>query len=228
MKHMIKRITAVLLLSALLCPVCPAAVSGASGASVSMSGDRNVKAGEVLTVTITYRGSSLGYVNGHLTYDTDQLEYLSGGSSQGNAGLVQLKAYADDAGGRLSFPVKFRAVGSGSVVLNLETLESQNLDGDQDMGTPSASMSVKVAEGASAATAAPSKEQTSDRKETQESARSENPSEYDGSAADEGEASAKTEDKSSVPVIPLLAGAAVLAAAVVIIIVALVRKKKKH
>lgn len=228
MKHMIKKITAVLLLTALLCPICPADVFGASGASVSISGDRNVKAGEVLTVIVTYKGSSLGYVNGHLTYDTDQLEYLSGGSSQGNAGLVQVKAYADDASGKLAFPVKFRAVGSGSTVLNLETLESQNLDGDQDMGTPSSNMTVKVEKGAGAATTASSEEEASDKEETQESTQSEEPSEYEENAANEEGVSAKAEEKGSVLIILFTAGAVVLVVVIAAIAVVLVRKKKMH
>lgn len=225
MKHRIKKITVFLLLIALLCPVSPAAVFGAGGASVSISGDKAVKEGEVLTVTVTYKGSSLGYVNGHLIYDTDRLEYLSGGSSQGNAGLVQLKAYADDAGGRLSFPVKFRAVGSGSTDLSLETLESQNLDGDQDMGTPSANMTVKVAKGAGTATTVPS-EEASDREETQESTQSAQPSGYGENTADEEGNSAKAEEKGLIPIIPFLAGSAVLVIAIIVIIAILVRKKK--
>lgn len=226
MKHRIKKITVFLLLIVLLCPVSPAAVFGAGGASVSISGDKAVKEGEVLTVTVTYKGSSLGYVNGHLIYDTDRLEYLSGGSSQGNAGLVQLKAYADDAGGRLSFPVKFRAVGSGSTDLSLETLESQNLDGDQDMGTPSANMTVKVAKGAGTATTVPSEEETSDREETQESTQSAQPSGYGENTADEEGNSAKAEEKGLIPIIPFLAGSVVLVIAIIVIIAILVRKKK--
>lgn len=227
MKYMIKKITAALLLTVLLCPICPATVFGASGASVSISGDRTVKEGEVLTITVTYQGSSLGYVNGHLTYDTNRLEYLSGGSSQGNAGLVQLKAYADDAGGKLSFPVKFRAVGSGSTALNLETLESQNLDGDQDMGTPSASRNVKVTKGAGTATTAPP-EESPDKEETQESTQPEKASEADEDTADGESALETSAQKDSIPVVTFVAGAVILVLAIAIIAVVLVRKKKRR
>lgn len=138
-----KKITGLIIAAALLSLIFPAAVFGASS-SVSISGGSSVKMGDTVTVTVTYKGSSLGYVNGQLTYDNSRLEYLSGGSSQGDAGLVELKNYADNADGKLSFKVKFRAVGTGSVALNLETLETQNLDGDQSMGTPSASKTIKV------------------------------------------------------------------------------------
>lgn len=140
MKKRIKLcIAAVFLLSAMI----PATVFGASS-SVSISGSGSADVGKTVTVTVTYKGSSLGYVNGQLSYDNSKLQYLSGGSSQGDAGLVELKAYADDASGKLAFRVKFKAVGSGSTGLDLETLETQNLDGDQDMGQPSASKTVTI------------------------------------------------------------------------------------
>lgn len=139
MKRTIRLITALLLFSL----VFPAAVFGASS-SVSLSAGNSAKEGDTVTVTVTYKGNSLGYVNGQLTYDNNKLQYVSGGSSTGDAGLVELKAYAEDASGKLSFKVKFKAVGAGSVNLNLETLETQNLDGDQSMGTPSASRTVKI------------------------------------------------------------------------------------
>lgn len=140
MKRRIQIITAVLLLLTML---VPASVFGADS-SVSITGGKSAKVGDTVTVTVTYRGDALGYVNGQLTYDNSKMEYLSGGSSQGDAGLVELKEYASDASGKLSFQVKFRAVDSGSVALNLETLETQNLDGDQSMGTPSASRTLRI------------------------------------------------------------------------------------
>lgn len=141
MEKTIKKLTAILLLTLLF----PVLVFGASS-SASLSGSSSVQEGDTVTITVTYKGDSLGYVNGQLTYDTSKLEYISGGTSQGNAGLVELKSYADNADGKMSFKLRFKAVGSGSVSLNLETLETQNLDGDQDMGSPSASKTVNIAE----------------------------------------------------------------------------------
>lgn len=140
MKKYIRVLTAVVLL---VTAMIPAAVFGASS-TVSILGNSSAKVGETVTITVTYKGASLGYVNGQLTYDNSRLEYVSGGSSQGDAGLVELKSYAGDASGKMSFKLSFRAVGSGTVALNLQTLETQNLDGDQDLGTPSAKKTVKV------------------------------------------------------------------------------------
>ena len=88
MKRRIQIITAVLLLLTML---VPASVFGADS-SVSITGGKSAKVGDTVTVTVTYRGDALGYVNGQLTYDNSKREYLSGGSSQGDAGLVELKA----------------------------------------------------------------------------------------------------------------------------------------
>ena len=87
MKRRIQIITAVLLLLTML---VPASVFGADS-SVSITGGKSAKVGDTVTVTVTYRGDALGYVNGQLTYDNSKMEYLSGGSSQGDAGLVELK-----------------------------------------------------------------------------------------------------------------------------------------
>lgn len=138
-----KRVNLCIAAVLILLMTMPTAVFGASS-SVSISGGGSADVGKTITVTVTYKGGSLGYVNGQLTYDNSKLQYVSGGSSQGDAGLVELKAYADDASGKLSFRVKFKAVGSGSTGLNLETLETQNLDGDQDLGRPSASKTVNI------------------------------------------------------------------------------------
>lgn len=141
MKKRIGIMTAALMLVVMLVP----GMAFAASSSVSISGGGSTQVGKTVTVTVTYKGSNLGYVNGQMTYDNNKLEYVSGGSSKGDAGLVQLKEYADGNSGKLSFTIKFKAKGAGSVNLNLETLETQNIDGDQSMGTPSASKTVKVA-----------------------------------------------------------------------------------
>lgn len=156
MKKRIGIMTAALMLAVMLVP----GIAFAASSSVSISGGGSAQVGKTVTVKVTYKGSNLGYVNGQMTYDNSKLEYVSGGSSQGDAGLVQLKTYADDNSGKLSFTVKFKAKSAGSVNLNLETLETQNIDGDQSMGTPSASRTVKV-------TAADTKESESTKATTE-------------------------------------------------------------
>lgn len=210
-------VTAALILTVLF----PAVVSAAS-AAVSMSGNKVANIGDTITVTVTYRGDSLGYVNGHLTYNTDALEYVSGGSSRGNTGLVQLKTYADNAGGKLSFKVKFRAAGAGSAKLNLETLETQNLDGDADMGTPSAGMTVKIAEVAESRTSETESSSTAQSR-TVESSDTE-PSEAAESSEITGESENQMPEKNILSYLVLLiAGLAVI----VLIVLVVIRMKKK-
>lgn len=120
----------------------PNAVYGAE-TSVSISGGGTVSQGQTVTVTVKYTGTSLGYVNGSLTYNNANLQYLSGGSSQGDSGLVQLKTWSDDASGKIIFNLKFKAVKSGTADMSVSTSETQDLDG-QSMGAPSASKSISV------------------------------------------------------------------------------------
>lgn len=215
-------IAAVLVLSMLT----PIAAFGATS-SVSISGTGSAKVGDTVTVTVTYKGNSLGYVNGQLTYDNSKLEYLSGGSSQGDAGLVELKSYADDASGKLSFKVKFKAVGAGSVKLGLETLESQNIDGDQDMGTPSSTRTVKIAKAQTPETEAveeSSTEETSEEEETvQETATS---IQEESSTTDTEESQPQDQSQSSVS-LPLLVGIAAVILVLIIVVAIVLQKRKK-
>lgn len=221
MKQIMRVITAVLLLVTLM---APQAAFGASS-SVSLSGAKTAKAGEVVTIKVTYRGDSLGYVNGHLTYDTRRLEYVSGGSSQGNAGLVQLKQYADNAEGILSFKVKFRAVGAGSVNLSLETLETQNLDGDADMGTPSASMTLDIVKNRSSSQSPepPSSETRSSSEESETSQLTTESQEMESTQAEDEQNS--QEKEGSIPY-PLLLVAGIVIAALILVIAIRLKKKR--
>lgn len=81
-------IIAVVVLSMAI-PVMAPEVFAAS--SVTISGGDSVKGGDSFTVAVTFGGGSVGRVDGQLTYDTDKLTYISGGSSSGNTGYIQLK-----------------------------------------------------------------------------------------------------------------------------------------
>lgn len=224
MKRRIQIITAVLLLLTML---VPASVFGADS-SVSITGGKSAKVGDTVTVTVTYRGDALGYVNGQLTYDNSKMEYLSGGSSQGDAGLVELKEYASDASGKLSFQVKFRAVDSGSVALNLETLETQNLDGDQSMGTPSASRTLRITGSQSAATDS-SQEDATTEPETDASTEATETGETQTTESESGEPSdtADSGEENGVNFVVVGVIAAVILILIAIIAIALRRKGKK-
>lgn len=224
MKRRIQIITAVLLLLTML---VPASVFGADS-SVSITGGKSAKVGDTVTVTVTYRGDALGYVNGQLTYDNSKMEYLSGGSSQGDAGLVELKEYASDASGKLSFQVKFQAVDSGSVALNLETLETQNLDGDQSMGTPSASRTLRITGSQSAATDS-SQEDATTEPETDASTEATETGETQTTESESGEPSdtADSGEENGVNFVVVGVIAAVILILIAIIAIALRRKGKK-
>lgn len=212
---------AILMLSALV----PAIAFGAAS-SVSMSGDGSADVGKVMTITVTYRGDSLGYVNGQLTYDNNKLQYLSGGSSQGDAGLVELKSYANDASGKLSFRVKFKAVGSGSTGLSLETLETQNLDGDQDMGQPSASKTVKIE---SSPTTEPTEETTTEEttlETTTAPAATAAPTETTSPDQDQPPEAEQEQEQGSSIHYPLVIGIAVVILLIIAVIIVALRKKK--
>lgn len=116
----------------------------AADSKVSISGGKTAAVGSTVTVTVVYSGNSIGFVNGQMTYDNSKLEYISGGTSQGDAGLVQLKTYSTDATGKIIFKIRFKAVGAGKQNLNVSTIETQNIDGDQSMGAPSAKMAFTV------------------------------------------------------------------------------------
>lgn len=205
--------------AALLVLLMPSMVFAAD-ASVSVSGG-SVEAGKNITVTVTYKGSSLGYVNGQMTYDNSKLEYLSGGSSQGDAGLVELKSYANDASGKLSFKVKFKAKASGNVKLNLETLETSNLDGDQDMGTPSASATVKISAAA---------ETTEQTEATTEETAAEETTEAATQPADTATDLGQSQDQESETTgssinYPILIIAAIIILALIVVIIRKLRRK---
>ncbi|NBI64419.1 hypothetical protein D3Z38_15525 [Clostridiales bacterium] len=209
-------VAAMFLLSAMI----PAAVFGASS-SVSISGSGSADVGKTVTVTVTYKGSSLGYVNGQLTYDNSKLQYLSGGSSQGDAGLVELKAYADDASGKLSFHVKFKAVDAGNTGLNLETLETQNLDGDQDMGQPSASKTVNVK---AAPTTAEAEDSTTEET-TEETTQAATAAPTETAPIDE-QAQAERQESEETSYLPVVGIGAVILILIIAVVIGLKKKKR--
>lgn len=228
MKNRIRMIAVMVMTAVLLLPV----IVLAADTNVSISGGSQVKEGETTTVTVTYTGDSLGFVDGELRYDSDSLEYLSGGSSQGNTGLVQLKRWSDDASGVITFSLKFRGLREGTVNLNLKTYETQNLDGI-GMSRPSANQSVEVMEGEQQTTVAQTTEtQETTTAATETQAEGSEPAGQEGMAtvesewntvedpADAGEESQDTLTK----YLPIVIGILLI---VIIIAVVVIRRKKR-
>lgn len=138
MEKTLRKIIAVLIVMAFLIPLITPESFAAS--NVSISGGDSVKGGEVFTVTVTYSGDDIGRVDGQMTYDTDKLTYISGGSSSGNTGYIQLK---DAGNGSVTFNVKFQAVSQGNTELNVTTNEMYSVDEIQ-LNNPSASKTVSI------------------------------------------------------------------------------------
>lgn len=109
--------------------------------SVTVSGGDNVKGGDTFIVAVTFGDGSVGRVDAQLTYDTDKLTYISGGSSSGNSGYIQLKKAGTD--GSITFNLKFQAITEGDTTLSVSTNEMYDLD-EINMDRPSASKNVSI------------------------------------------------------------------------------------
>lgn len=110
-------------------------VPSAAAASVSVTGGDNVAGGETFTVTVTYSGDNVGRVTAGMTYDKSMLTYISGGSSTGNNGYIELRNAG--TGEDITFNIKFQALKGGTTDLTVNTSEMFDLD-EQYMGTPAA------------------------------------------------------------------------------------------
>ncbi len=139
MKNILRKI-AVIIIAAMI--IVPATTFDSHAAStVSVTGGDNVKGGEVFTVTVVFDGDDIGRVVGDITYDTDMLSYISGGSSSGNVGYVELKNAG--TGEPLEFDLKFQALKEGSTTLTVSASEMYDLN-EGYMDTPSATKTVTV------------------------------------------------------------------------------------
>lgn len=126
---------------ALLIPVISPKVFAAS--SVTISTESSVKGGDTFTVAVTFGGGSVGRVDASLSYDTDKLTYISGGSSSGNTGYVQLAQAGTD--GSVTFNIKFQAVADGDTTLSVTTYEMYDLDESYMSEQPSAAKTISIA-----------------------------------------------------------------------------------
>lgn len=139
MKKVFRKI--LIMMAALLIAV-PLMTSGVSAEStVDVTGPDTVAGGEVFTVTVTFDDESIGRVVGDVTYDTSILSYISGGSSTGNVGYVELRKAG--TGEPLTFKLEFQAIREGDTQIDVSASEMYDL-GDNYLDTPSASMDLTV------------------------------------------------------------------------------------
>ncbi len=130
----VMRALAVMLLAVMI--VIPAVtVPSAAATTVTVTGGDNVAGGETFTVTVTYSGDSVGRVTADMTYDKSMLTYISGGSSTGNNGYIELRNAG--TGEDIVFNIKFQALKGGSTALTVNTNEMFDLD-EQYMSIPAA------------------------------------------------------------------------------------------
>lgn len=133
-KMVFRRLAIMMLAVMIIVPIM--SVPSAAASSVSITGGDNVNGGDTFTVTVTYSGDSVGRVAANMTYDKSMLTYISGGSSIGNNGYIELKNAG--TGEDITFQLKFQALKSGSTVLRVETSEMYDLD-EQYMSVPAVS-----------------------------------------------------------------------------------------
>lgn len=124
MKRLSKRVVLMSALTLMLVTLMASQVFGA--ASVTISGGDNVKGGDTFYVAVTFGGGEVGRVDAQIAYDTNKLTYISGGTSTGNAGYINLSKAGTD--GSITFNLKFQALTDGSTELSLTTLNLYNLD----------------------------------------------------------------------------------------------------
>lgn len=138
-KGIIKKFIIIGLTLMVIVPLITGRADAAS--TVSITGDSSAAGGDFLTVTVTYDGDSIGRVSGDITYDTEMLAYVSGGSSSGNVGYVELKK--GGTGEPLTFNLKFQALKEGSTELVVSTSEMYDL-GEMFLDTPTASKTITI------------------------------------------------------------------------------------
>ncbi len=104
-------------------------------AKVDISTPSQIKVGETITVTITYVDNEIGEIEGQLLYDESKLEYVSGGSNDGNSGRVLLNGNGQ-ANSKAIFNVKFNVIAGGEDTLKVTTSHLYDIE-ENNLGAPS-------------------------------------------------------------------------------------------
>lgn len=99
--------------------------ASAAGASAKIYMPEKIKAGDNFSITVEYQGDDFSRVDAQLEYDTEYIKYVSGGTSSGNSGIVQLSDYGDE-NGDIEFVLSFEAKKDGQSTVFLDTSELYN------------------------------------------------------------------------------------------------------
>lgn len=125
----------------LLCMIMAQPVSAAN-ISAKIYMPEKVKAGESFSITVEYQGDDFSRVDAQLEYDTEYIKYVSGGTSSGNSGIVQLSDYGDE-NGDIDFVLEFEAKKEGQSTVFVDTSELYNY-GEEYLQVEQASMNVNI------------------------------------------------------------------------------------
>ena len=123
-KHLLALLGALALTVGLWIPSALAA-DAASAVSVSAS---SVNVGSTFTVTVKVSGSSIGSIEGMLTYDANVVEFVSGNGANGNGGTVKVSLWDTTGNGvsALTSTMTFTAKAAGSTSLAFTPSEVTN------------------------------------------------------------------------------------------------------
>lgn len=166
-----------ILLIALIIIVLPASAFAASAsASVSSS---TVKPGDTVTVTVTFRGTDIGVVDGTFSYDPSILQYTGGAgtSGGGGSGLIKLVTSAPNSSS-LTATMTFKALKAGSATVSAKADLILSYHEEKPLGTASASTRVTV-KAPSSGGSSPSKPDNGSSSNTSEPKDTNKPSESD-------------------------------------------------
>jgi len=138
-ERVLRKAIAFVVVMALTIPLIAPGVFAASSVYINCSD--SVKGGETFTVAVVFSGGDVGRVDAQMTYDTDELTYISGGTSKGDTGFIQLKSAGTE--GAIVFNIKFQALTDGDADVEVTTNEMYDLD-ERAMGTPSAYKTIAI------------------------------------------------------------------------------------
>lgn len=93
---------------------------------LNVSGGDKVKGGDTFFVAVNIGGGNVGRVDAQMNYDTNKLTYISGGTSDGNAGYVNLSKAGTD--GSIQFNIKFQAISDGDTSVDVTVYEVYDLN----------------------------------------------------------------------------------------------------
>lgn len=141
-----KRFSLLVFILAMVMAVATASVAFAANASLSVSGGGSYTKGNTVTIRYTYSGSSISGATSRITYDSSVLQYVScsGGVAPGSAsGVFSVQAGDGNNHTSMSVTLTFKAIGTGSTSVSVDTSDLIDYDGNT-LNFPSSSTTVTV------------------------------------------------------------------------------------